>query len=78
MKQIFISIFLVSLFFNFSNAEEVKPTKETKQPMSDEEFMKQWEELEQRKQKAKEKTEEAKKRGKALDEIINQLSVDKK
>ena len=28
MKKVFMSIFLFSLFFNFTNAEEVKKTKE--------------------------------------------------
>lgn len=81
MKKIFISIFLISFIFNFANAEEIKQTKEiNKKELSkeDEEFIKKWQQLEQREKEAKNKTDEAKKMGKTLDELNKQLEKDKK
>lgn len=82
MKKIFISIFLISFIFNFSNAEEVKKNK------TDEELLKKFQNLDKKskdldKQKKElEKTQktvdELKKLQKTVDEINNKLGIDKK
>lgn len=82
MKKILISIFLISFIFNFSNAEEVKKNK------TDEELLKEFQNLDKKskdldKQKKElEKTQktvdELKKTKKTIDEINNKLGIDKK
>lgn len=78
MKRIFISILLISSVFNFVNAEEVKQTNKKELSKEDEEFIKKWQQLEEREKEAKNKTDEAKKMGKTLDELNKQLEKDKK
>lgn len=85
MRKIFISICIVTLSFNFANAES-KPTK------TDAEWIKEFQDLEKRENEANKKIENAKlemsksqkelekaqKLGKTLDEINNLVGVDKK
>ena len=79
MKKTFITILLISFVFNFANAEEVKKNK------TDAEWIKEFQDLEKRENEAnkrvevaRNKTEEAKKMGKTLDELNKQLEKDKK
>lgn len=81
MKKIFISIFLISFVFNFANAEEVKQITETNKKVlskDDEDFLKKIQQLKEEQKEAKNKTEEARKMGKTLDELNKQLEKDKK
>ncbi len=79
MKKIFISIFLISFVFNFANAEEVKKNKTDEELIREiQELVKQENESNKRVEIAKNKTEEAKKMGKTLDELNKQLEKDKK
>jgi uncharacterized ion transporter superfamily protein YfcC len=78
MKKTFITILLISFVFNFVNAEEIKQTNKKELSKEDEEFIKKWQQLEQREKEAKNKTGEAKKMGKTLDELNKQLEKDKK
>lgn len=78
MKKIFISIFLISFIFNFSNAEEVKQTNKKELSKEDEDFFKKIQQLKAEQKEAKNKTEEAKEMGKTLDELNKQLEKDKK
>ena len=79
MKKIFISIFLISFIFNFANAEEVKKNKTDEELIREiQELVKQENESNKRVEIAKNKTEEAKKMGKTLDELNKQLEKDKK
>ena len=85
MKKIFISIFIITLSFTFVNAES-KATK------TDDEWIKEFQDLEKREKEANKKIENAKlemsksqkelekaqKLGKTLDEINNLVGVDKK
>ena len=62
MKKIFISIFLISFVFNFANAEEVKKNKTDEELLREiQELVKQENESNKRVEIAKNKTEEAKK-----------------
>lgn len=79
MRKTIISILLISFVFNFANAEEVKKNK------TDAEWIKEFQDLEKRENEAnkrvevaRNKTEEAKKMGKTLDELNKQLEKDKK
>jgi N-dimethylarginine dimethylaminohydrolase len=78
MKKVFLSMFIITLFVNFSNAKEIKSSKDSNPTMSDEEFMKQWEELEQRKQKAKADIETIDEITKTLKKISPKETLDKK
>ena len=69
---------LLSVFLNAGQSDN-------KKTMTDEEFMKQWQQLEQKEKSAKDKTlksetelNTSKKLGKTLDELGNKLGVDKK
>ncbi len=69
---------LLSVFLNAGQSDNNKT-------MTDEEFMKQWQQLEQKEKSAKDKTlksetelNTSKKLGKTLDELGNKLGVDKK
>ena len=48
MKKTFITILLISFVFNFVNAEEIKQTNKKELSKEDEEFIKKWQQLEQR------------------------------
>lgn len=79
MKKIFISIFLISFIFNFSNAEEVKKNK------TDEELLKEFQNLDKKSKdldKQKKELEKTQKTAdelkKTVDEINNKLGIDKK
>lgn len=79
MKKVLSTILLVISFSNLMYAEVVEST-DTNQTMSNEDFMKQWTQLENEENKAiaeaiqvKADLEASKKRGKALDELLNQL-----
>lgn len=85
MNFIFYIFLTITLFVNFSNAKEIKSSKDTNKTMSDEEFMKQWEQLEKEKKEAIDKEansradlEATKKRRKDLDEILNKLKINQK
>lgn len=72
---------LLSILAISSNAEEIKQSKSSnKKELSkeDEEFMKQWQQLDQRQQEAKGKTQALDKLEKTVDELGNKLGVDKK
>jgi predicted RND superfamily exporter protein len=87
MKKVFLSIFVITLFVNFSNAKEIKSSKDSNLTISDEEFMKQWEQLEKEKKEEKDKTAKteleqkkskedlkaSKKLGRTLDELLNRI-----
>ncbi|MDD5203662.1 MAG: hypothetical protein PHH41_11060 [Sulfurimonas sp.] len=83
MNKLLSFIFLViMLTANLVYAETIKSSKkiksaDTNQTISDEEFMKQWGQMEKDKKEAKADLEASKKRGKALDELINQYRIDK-
>lgn len=74
----FLILALLSVFLNAGQSDNNKT-------MTDEEFMKQWQQLEQKEKSAKDKTlksetelNTSKKLGKTLDELGNKLGVDKK
>lgn len=72
MKKIFISIFLISFIFNFSNAEEVKKNK------TDEELLKEFQNLDKQKKELEKTQKTADELKKTVDEINNKLGIDKK
>lgn len=91
MKNIsIITLLAITLICNFVYADTVKSSKNTKssdsnQTMSNEDFMNQWTRIENEKiqaeaelVQAKSDLEASKKRGKALDELLNQLDKNKK
>lgn len=74
-------LLILALLSVFLNARQFDNNK----TMTDEEFMKQWQQLEQREKEAKTKTAEMKKNTQALDklektvdELGNKLGIDKK
>lgn len=71
MNFLFYIFLTITLIFNFTNAKELKVSKNTNKTMSDEEFMKQWEQLEKEKKEAKALI-------KTIDEITRKLGIDKK
>lgn len=78
MKKIFLSIFLISFIFNFSNAEEIKQIKKKELSAEDkklvDEIMKSQKDIEESEKELK----ELKKLHKTVDELGNKLGVDKK
>ena len=72
MKKILLTT-LLSLAFITTQLN----AKDTKQTMTDEEFLKKYMELEQRKEKAKTKTKQLKQLNKSLDKLTKKLGVDK-
>ena len=89
-KILFSTICIIFLMSHSVYADTVKSSINSKssdsnQTMSNEEFMKQWTQLENEESKAiaesiqvKADLEASKKRGKALDELLNQLDKNKK
>ena len=82
MKKWILSIFLVSLFFNFANAEDVKQTKELSSKEDD--SSKKLLELQERMKKAQERVkkvnveeEDLKKSRKTIDELNSTLGIKK-
>ncbi len=76
MKKILLTLFLLTSISNLIYADDIKDN--TTQSISDEEFMKQWEQLEQRQQKAKENIKALDKLEKTIDEISAKLKIDQK
>ena len=76
MKKGILSIFLVSLFFNFANAEEVKQTKEVKQINKKE--LSEEDKLIAQFIKSNNESKELDKVEKTLDKMNKQLEKDKK
>jgi uncharacterized protein YxeA len=85
MKKLLFSIILIITLASSSVYAETVKLVDKNRTITDEEFMKQWEQLEKDKKqskveasKTKADLEASKKRGKDLDELINQLDTNKK
>lgn len=74
MKKIFLPLFMIALFFNFVNAEEVKKNK----PMTNEEFLKKMQEQEEKQKDIEKKLKQTREMQKTVDEIKGKLGIDKK
>ncbi|MCX6077490.1 MAG: hypothetical protein NTW78_11495 [Campylobacterales bacterium] len=77
MKKIFLSIFLISFIFSYSNAEEVKQYKEIKKKelsKSDEEFLKKFKKLDEELKQEQAKTKALER----LEKTVDELRINKK